>query len=520
MAPTTGSRSSTRTGGCSPSGSAPTGATADPEARAAARSSRRTARPGRRRRWPWPGLVSRSVEHRGQAGSARRRLSPPRPERPETAPTPQAESPRPVWRPAWIPKLRRLSRSSSHSFARRACDANARRFFFGCFAAACQKDRALLRSRLVTRPQSRRPSGFFVWHEFCHLRAGCIGEVTAQSLRIFDSGEGSMDTWRARLVVLACVFTVLTFAGPAIAGERLVFDAFLGAQLTPTGVDPNRDYFFAAGMAVDSRGAVYVADPVNDSVLTYDGLGVGRVTRVCCYTAYGDGFLATNVSVAMKFPMSVAVDPRNDDVWITSTLTGRVIKMDKNQRLLNVVGWPGTGPGEFETPIRIAVDPRGNLYVLDDGGRTCDVRSCSTSDANVRIQKFRADGTFVRAWGSFCEFSSASVGPCNASAAGAIVTGDGQFGFTNFLAVATDPRSQPQRGFQVSLVGMAVDSFGNVYVADQGRVQKFNTNGVLLLKFATAASVADVAVDFADNVYVTEFENDRIRKFDCTGRFL
>ena len=61
-----------------------------------------------------------------------------------------------------------------------------------------------------------------------------------------------MDTWRARLVVLACVFTVLTFAGPAIAGERLVFDAFLGAQLTPTGVDPNRDYFFAAGMAVAS----------------------------------------------------------------------------------------------------------------------------------------------------------------------------------------------------------------------------------------------------------------------------
>ena len=225
-----------------------------------------------------------------------------------------------------------------------------------------------------------------------------------------------------------------------------------------TGVDPNRDYFFAAGMAVDSRGFVYVADPVNHSVLIYDGLGVRRVTGVCCYTAYGDGFLARNVSVVLKFPMSVAVDPRNDDVWITSTLTGRVIKMDKNQRLLNVVGWPGTGPGEFETPIRMAVDPLGNLYVLDDGGRTCDVRSsCSTSDANVRIQKFRADGTFVRAWGSFCEFSSASVGPCNASAAGAIVIGDGQFGFSHFLAVL-DPRGPTQQGFQVSQVGMAVDS--------------------------------------------------------------
>ena len=329
-----------------------------------------------------------------------------------------------------------------------------------------------------------------------------------------------MDTWRARLVVLACVFTVLTFAGPAIAGEHLVFDAFLGAQLTPTGVDPNRDYFFAAGMAVDSRGFVYVADPVNHSVLIYDGLGVRRVTGVCCYTAYGDGFLARNVSVVLKFPMSVAVDPRNDDVWITSTLTGQVIKMDKDQRLLNFFGGRGTGPGQFETPIRVAVDSVGNLYVLDDGGRTYDVRrSYSTSDANVRIQKFRADGTFVRAWGSLCEFSSASVGPCNASAAGAIVIGDGQFGFSHFLAVV-DPRGPTQQGFQVSQVGMAVDSLGNVYVADQDRVQKFNTNGVFLTKWATSVSGADVAVDFADNVYVTEFDNDRIRKFDGTGRFL
>jgi hypothetical protein len=223
--------------------------------------------------------------------------------------------------------------------------------------------------------------------------------------------------------------------------------------------------------------------------------------------------------------MSVAVDPRNDDVWITNTFTGHVIKMNKDRQLLDVFGGRSIGPGQFQTPIRAAVDAAGNLYVLDDGGRTCDVRTaCALSDANVRIQKFRSDGTFVRAWGSLCEFSFdpatgiLSVGvSCNATAPGAVVIGDGQFGFSMELGVLVP--TNPQRGFQVSLIGMAVDSLGNVYVADQERVQKFDTNGVLTLKWP-AANGTGVAVDFAENVYVADMHNHRVQKFDGTGTFL
>jgi sugar lactone lactonase YvrE len=300
----------------------------------------------------------------------------------------------------------------------------------------------------------------------------------------------------------------------------LVFERFVGAQLTPTGIDPNRDYFFAAGMAVDSRGVMYVADPVNDQVLIYDGSTVTRLVSVCCVVGAG-----INAPVFLKFPMSVAVDPRNDDVWITNTFTGHVIKMNKDRQLLDVFGGRSTGPGQFQTPIRAAVDAAGNLYVLDDGGRTCDVRTaCAFSDANVRIQKFRSDGTFVRAWGSLCEFSFdpatgiLSVGvSCNATAPGAVVIGDGQFGFSMDLGVLVP--TNPQRGFQVSLIGMAVDSLGNVYVADQERVQKFDTNGVFTLKWP-AANGTGVAVDFAENVYVADMHNHRVQKFDGTGTFL
>src|SRR5204863_7766286 len=77
-------------------------------------------------------------------------------------------------------------------------------------------------------------SRFFVWHEFCHSRAGSSGEVTAQPCGHACSVEGSfMDTprVRARTIALACVLTVLTFAAPATGGERLVFDAFIGTRL-------------------------------------------------------------------------------------------------------------------------------------------------------------------------------------------------------------------------------------------------------------------------------------------------
>jgi len=74
---------------------------------------------------------------------------------------------------------------------------------------------------------------------------------------------------------------------------------------------------------------------------------------------------------------------------------------------------------------------------------------------------------------------------------------------------------------------MAVDSVGNVYVAEQDRVQKFDTNGVFLRKWGSRGSgdgdfliASGVAVDFADNIYVADFDNHRIQKFDGTGTFL
>ena len=137
-------------------------------------------------------------------------------------------------------------------------------------------------------------------------------------------------------------------------------------------------------------------------------------------------------------------------------------------------GW-GYGDGQLVSPLCVAVDGAGNVYVTDT--------------SNNRIQKFTPDGTFMAKWGS----------------EGA---GDGQF-------------NSPE--------GIAVDGAGNVYVADESnhRIQKFTPDGTFMTKWGSEGTgdgqfrlPTGVTVDGAGNVYVADLKNHRIQKFTSTGTFL
>jgi len=85
--------------------------------------------------------------------------------------------------------------------------------------------------------------------------------------------------------------------------------------------------------------------------------------------------------------------------------------------------------------------------------------------------------------------------------------------------------------------GIAVDSFGNVYVADTGnwRIQKFTSTGVFITKWGSYGSgdgqfggggprgPAGVAVSQDGYVYVTDprdWLDNRVHKFDSNGVFI
>jgi len=101
-------------------------------------------------------------------------------------------------------------------------------------------------------------------------------------------------------------------------------------------------------------------------------------------------------------------------------------------RLVTSWGSQGSGAGQFLNPVGIAVGPNGDVYVADAG--------------NNRIQKFNANGTYLRQW----------------------IRGDGDNDTTHHNL--KNPR------------GVAVDRLNNVYVVDTGnkQVQWFADNGSVI----------------------------------------
>jgi sugar lactone lactonase YvrE len=156
-------------------------------------------------------------------------------------------------------------------------------------------------------------------------------------------------------------------------------------------------------------------------------------------------------------------------------------------------GSEGSGDGQLYYPEGVALDTSGNVYVADR--------------VNHRIQKFTSDGTFLTTWGSKCDLFN-GIGCVDPDGEGPLEPGDGQFKYPE---------------------GVAVDTSGNVYVADEGnhRIQKFTSDGTFLTKWGSNGSgngqfsgPYGVAVDASGNVYVADIYNYRIQKFTSYGTFL
>jgi hypothetical protein len=259
---------------------------------------------------------------------------------------------------------------------------------------------------------------------------------------------------------------------------------------------------YTYGVAKDSTGNVYIADTSNclirkvntaGIISTFAGFVVGGTSPRCGYT--GDGGAATGAE--LNQPYNVAVDSKNN-VYIADYSNYVVRKVTATTGIISTIagiggigGYSGDGgPATnalLNTPIALAVDPAGNVFIGDYN--------------NCRVREINAATGIIT--------TVAGNGNCS-------YTGDG-------LAIDVGV-SYPQ--------GLAVDANDNLFVSDYyNRVRWVNPNGILTTiggngsggysgDGGSALSAmfyepTGVALDSAGDILVSDYNNLRVRSISA-----
>ena len=210
-------------------------------------------------------------------------------------------------------------------------------------------------------------------------------------------------------------------------------------------------------------------------------------------------------------PVSIAID-KQGNLYVADMYNHRIQKFNNNGTYVTQWGSFGAGQGQFSSPSAVAVDSSGYVYVADSN--------------NYRIQQFNSDGGYLTQWGSFGAGDGQFFFPSNAS-----VDSNG-----NVFVITNNQRTTLQFNVNASWdnqsaqpftkpYGVTVDTEGNVYVVDyvNHRIRKFNRYGGAITQWGSRGSGVGqfqapegIAVDSQGNVYIADTGNHRIQKFTST----
>jgi DNA-binding beta-propeller fold protein YncE len=302
----------------------------------------------------------------------------------------------------------------------------------------------------------------------CFDRPGGVAMDKAGNLYVADTNNHRVSKITSR-------GEVITFAG---SGESGFAD----------GKGSKARFNSPSEIAIDATGNLYVMDMGNRCVRKVTPTGEVSTIAAGCKAGFVDG--AGN-KARFRQPVGVAMDEEGN-LYVTDAWNNRIRKITPEGVVSTLAGSGECGyrdgrgnEARFCGPSGITIDAAGNLYVADSG--------------NDRIRKVTKEGAVSTFAGSKEGFA------------------DGRGNAAQF----NSPR------------GIAIDSAGNFYVADaknhrirrvtpEGVVSTFAGSGVEGAKdgrgsVARFNEPADIAIDSADNLYVTDYWNDSIRKITPEG---
>jgi sugar lactone lactonase YvrE len=298
------------------------------------------------------------------------------------------------------------------------------------------------------------------------------------------------DTFNHRVRSVSPAGIITTIAGngtPSYSGD--------GGPATSAGL------YYPVGLAVDSQGNLYIADHGNSRIRRISNTGV--ITTVADATVLG-----------VNQVWSLAVD-RQDNLYVPDAVHNHILKITPDGTLTTVAGngahgYSGDGGPAVDAQIRLtskaalATSTDGSLYFSDDDVPAPGLGP-SGSLSSPRIRGVSADGIITT------------------------VAGNGSSGY----AGDGGPASQAQLGSQLNYsVALATDSAGTLYIADgdNNRIRMVSRDGIITTVAGTGvagytgdegpaaraqlAGPSGLASDSAGNVYVADQFNNVVRMLE------
>lgn len=215
-------------------------------------------------------------------------------------------------------------------------------------------------------------------------------------------------------------------------------------------------------VTLDGSGNIYISDPKKNSVFVF--------------TRDEKPLMTIGDAETLKWPVGMVVDDGLRRLYVANAHLHNIAVFDLSGKYLFSIGKRGGGDGEFNFPIGVDLDSKGNLVVADS--------------QNARVQIVDPNGKFIRKFGQ---------------------RGDGIIDFQAMKDVAVDKATD------------------NVYVTD-GRLNKvliFNKDGEALLRLGGEAAIGTfagrspggfsipqgISIDRNGQIYVADSFNHRFQIF-------